>query len=143
MSSSVYPRRTPSLSLTAKIAFSRYARSPRLTDRLKPRTHGTLNSRRRRRSRSSTTNRSGFRTDMARRLNRAVRDNPAWHLVLEPDPDTGELWPVIRFGQPTYIYISREERELQFWAAMGKYSETMMDHVLSPRNGGVHGASPT
>jgi hypothetical protein len=40
------------------------------------------------------------------------RDNPVRHLMVEPDPQTGEMRPVIRRGQPTYLYLSREEREL-------------------------------
>ena len=40
------------------------------------------------------------------------RDNPARLLMVEPDPETGEMRPVIRRGRPTYIYLSREEREL-------------------------------
>jgi hypothetical protein len=40
------------------------------------------------------------------------RDNPVRHLVVEPDPETGEMRPVTRYRQPTYLYLSREEREL-------------------------------
>jgi len=40
------------------------------------------------------------------------RDNPARHLMVEPDPETGEMRPVIKRGQPSYIYLCREEREL-------------------------------
>ncbi len=39
------------------------------------------------------------------------RDNPARHLVVERDPVTGELRPVVKRGQPTYIYLCREQRE--------------------------------
>ena len=39
------------------------------------------------------------------------RDNPARHLVLESDPVTGELRPAVKRGQPTYIYLCREQRE--------------------------------
>ena len=39
------------------------------------------------------------------------RDNPARHLVVERDPVTGELRPAVKRGQPTYIYLCREQRE--------------------------------
>ena len=39
------------------------------------------------------------------------RDNPARHLVVEQDPVTGELRPAVKRGQPTYIYLCREQRE--------------------------------
>ena len=39
------------------------------------------------------------------------RDNPERHLVVEPDPVTGELRPAVKRGQPTYIYLCREQRE--------------------------------
>ena len=38
------------------------------------------------------------------------RDNPTRYLVVEPDPKTGEMRPVIKCGEPTYIYLCREER---------------------------------
>jgi hypothetical protein len=40
------------------------------------------------------------------------RDKPARYLVVEPDPDTGELRPVVKRGLPVYLYRCREEREL-------------------------------
>jgi hypothetical protein len=40
------------------------------------------------------------------------RDDPTRHLVVAPDPETGEMRPVTRCGQPVYLYLSREEREL-------------------------------
>jgi hypothetical protein len=40
------------------------------------------------------------------------RDKPARQLMVEPDPITGELRPVIRSGHPTYVYLCREEREV-------------------------------
>jgi hypothetical protein len=40
------------------------------------------------------------------------RDNPARHLMVEPDPDNGEMRPVIKGGQPVYVNLCREEREL-------------------------------
>ena len=41
------------------------------------------------------------------------RDKPVRHLVVEPDPVTGELKPVLRRGSPTYLYLCREEREIR------------------------------
>ena len=40
------------------------------------------------------------------------RDNPARQLVVEPDRKTGEIRPVTRNGQPVYMYLCREEREI-------------------------------
>ena len=42
------------------------------------------------------------------------RDNPIRQLMVEPDPDsaTGELRPAIKNGQPAYVYLCREEREM-------------------------------
>ena len=40
------------------------------------------------------------------------RDNPARQLLVEPDPETGVMRPVVRRGQPVYLYLCREEREL-------------------------------
>jgi hypothetical protein len=40
------------------------------------------------------------------------RDKPARHLVVEPDPGTGELRPAIKGGLPVYLYLCREEREV-------------------------------
>ena len=42
------------------------------------------------------------------------RDNPIRQLVVEPDPDsaTGELRPAIKNGQPVFVYLCREEREM-------------------------------
>ena len=39
------------------------------------------------------------------------RDNPARQLMVEPDPETGEMRPVIKHGKPAFIYLCREERE--------------------------------
>ena len=39
------------------------------------------------------------------------RDNPARQLMVEPDPKTGEMRPVIKRGQPAYVHLCREERE--------------------------------
>ena len=40
------------------------------------------------------------------------RGNPARQLVVEPDPDTGELRPVTKNGRPVFVYFCREEREM-------------------------------
>ena len=40
------------------------------------------------------------------------RDNPARQLMVEPDPRTGEMRPVIKGGEPVYVYLCREEREV-------------------------------
>jgi hypothetical protein len=40
------------------------------------------------------------------------RDNPARHLVVEPDPKTGEMRPVVKCGEPSFIYLCREDREV-------------------------------
>jgi hypothetical protein len=40
------------------------------------------------------------------------RDNAARQLMVEPDPETGALRPVIKRGEPVYVYLCREEREL-------------------------------
>ena len=39
------------------------------------------------------------------------RDNPARQLLVEPDPETGEMKPVLRNGKPVFMYLCREERE--------------------------------
>jgi hypothetical protein len=39
------------------------------------------------------------------------RDNPTRHLLVDPDPETGELRPVVKRGRPAYIWLCREERE--------------------------------
>ncbi len=40
------------------------------------------------------------------------RDKPVRHLAVEPDPETGEMRPVVKGGNPTYWYLCREEREV-------------------------------
>jgi hypothetical protein len=40
------------------------------------------------------------------------RDKPARYLVVEPDPETGEIRPATKHGKPTFIYLCREDREL-------------------------------
>jgi len=39
------------------------------------------------------------------------RDKPTRYLVVEPDRETGQLRPAITHGNPTYLYLCREERE--------------------------------
>ena len=40
------------------------------------------------------------------------RDTPVKYLMVEPDPETGSMQPVVKYGQPAMIYLCREEREL-------------------------------
>jgi hypothetical protein len=40
------------------------------------------------------------------------RDKPVRHLVVEPDSETGDMTPVVKYGRPTYLYLCREEREI-------------------------------
>jgi hypothetical protein len=46
------------------------------------------------------------------RTTERFRDNPARHVVVEPDPETGELRPAVKYGRPVYVYLCREQREL-------------------------------
>jgi hypothetical protein len=39
------------------------------------------------------------------------RDNPTRYLSVAPDPETGEMKPVMKYGRPTYLWLCREERE--------------------------------
>ena len=39
------------------------------------------------------------------------RDNQVRYLVVEPDPQTGELRPAVKYGRPVYLYLCREQRE--------------------------------
>jgi hypothetical protein len=39
------------------------------------------------------------------------RDKPSRYLVVEPDPDTGGMRPVVKGGRPVYLYLCREQRE--------------------------------
>jgi hypothetical protein len=41
------------------------------------------------------------------------RDKPTRYLVLEPDPQTGEMKPVVKRGCPVYLCLCREEREIR------------------------------
>jgi hypothetical protein len=43
----------------------------------------------------------------------AFRDKPARHLIVELDPATGEMKPVVKRGKPTFLYLCREEREVR------------------------------
>jgi hypothetical protein len=40
------------------------------------------------------------------------RDKPTRYLVVELDSNTGELMPAVKGGQPVYLYLCREEREV-------------------------------
>ncbi len=40
------------------------------------------------------------------------RDSPVRHLMVEPDPQTGAMRPVIKLGKPAFVCLSREEREV-------------------------------
>ena len=40
------------------------------------------------------------------------RDNPTRYLSVAPDPQTGEMKPVMKYGRPTYLWLCREEREV-------------------------------
>ena len=40
------------------------------------------------------------------------RDKPTRFLVVQPDPETGELRPGVKYGEPVYLCLCREEREL-------------------------------
>jgi hypothetical protein len=40
------------------------------------------------------------------------RDRPLRYVVVTPDPETGELRPEIRSGQPRILCLCREEREV-------------------------------
>jgi len=40
------------------------------------------------------------------------RNNPTRYLSVAPDPQTGEMRPVMKHGRPTYLWLCREEREV-------------------------------
>jgi hypothetical protein len=40
------------------------------------------------------------------------RDNPTRYLLVEPDPETGEVKPLTDNGKPVCVYLCREEREV-------------------------------
>jgi hypothetical protein len=52
-----------------------------------------------------------FVVTMADGTEERFRDNPTRHLLVEPDPDTGEARPVAKRGRPAYVWLCREERE--------------------------------
>ena len=39
------------------------------------------------------------------------RDEPVRFLVVARDPQTGEMMPVMKRGEPEYLYLCREDRE--------------------------------
>ena len=39
------------------------------------------------------------------------RDSLTRYLVVEPDPTTGTIKPVLKWGRPVYLLVCREERE--------------------------------
>ena len=41
------------------------------------------------------------------------RDIPTRYLSVAPDPQTGEMKPVMKHGRPTYLWLCREEREVR------------------------------
>jgi hypothetical protein len=59
------------------------------------------------------------------------RDNPVRHLVVEPDPQTGEMRPVIKPDSRLTSTSAAKSESCELWtndresASMGKYSETM------------------
>src|SRR5262249_60842441 len=62
-----------------------------------------------------------FEHDKERRLFRLTgadgkieffRDNPTRYLVVEPDGKSGEMRPATKHGQPVYLWLCREEREV-------------------------------
>jgi hypothetical protein len=40
------------------------------------------------------------------------RDNPTRYLLVEPDPESGEMRPMTEHGKPVCVYLCREEREI-------------------------------
>jgi hypothetical protein len=40
------------------------------------------------------------------------RDQPVRHLIVEPDGETGEVMPVVKYVRPTFLYVCREGREV-------------------------------
>jgi hypothetical protein len=40
------------------------------------------------------------------------RDSPATYLLVEPDPETGNMQPVTKYGRPVVIHLCRKEREI-------------------------------
>ena len=52
-----------------------------------------------------------FRLTAADGTVEAFRDNPTRYLCVEPDPESGEMRPVVKRGRPVYLHLCREERE--------------------------------
>lgn len=62
-----------------------------------------------------------FKHDMEKRVfllsgpdgtTEVFRDNPTRYLAVTPDPQTGEMKPVMKHGRPTYLWLCREEHEV-------------------------------
>jgi len=53
-----------------------------------------------------------FRLTDAEGKSEHFRDNPVRYLVVEPDPETGEMRPARKHGRPKFMYLCREEREV-------------------------------
>ncbi len=41
------------------------------------------------------------------------RDKPTRYLAVAPNPKTGEMEPVLKYGEPWYVWLCREEREIR------------------------------
>ncbi len=52
-----------------------------------------------------------FRLTTADGTVEVFRDNPTRYLCVEPDPESGEMRPMMKRGRPVYLYLCREERE--------------------------------
>jgi len=52
-----------------------------------------------------------FRLTSADGAVETFRDNPTRYLCVEPDPETGAMRPVTKFGRPVYLRLCREDRE--------------------------------
>jgi hypothetical protein len=52
-----------------------------------------------------------FRLTAADGTVETFRDNPIRYLCVEPDPETGEMRPVMERGRPVYLHLCREDRE--------------------------------
>jgi hypothetical protein len=40
------------------------------------------------------------------------RDKPTRYLSVAPDPESGEMKPVMKYGRPVYLWLCREEHEV-------------------------------
>ena len=54
-----------------------------------------------------------FRLTAADGTVEVFRDNPTRYLRVEPDPQTGAIGPVWKYGRPVFLYLCREEREMR------------------------------